>query len=95
MDSVFGLLKLAEEYELLAVQQMCLLFLRDCLTEHTVCDILEVAHRHDDQVLHKEAMAYIRKHGEDVVQTAGMDGLCRDCLNQVRPWGRGVVVYLL
>ena len=83
-DSVFDLLALTEKYDVVAASDICLKFLHGCLTVHTACDILETAHRHDDEDLDKECLLFIRKHGEDVLQTQGMDRLCRECLNKVK-----------
>nr|KAG5713345.1 hypothetical protein BaRGS_024893 [Batillaria attramentaria] len=82
-DTVFQLLALAEKYDVVAARDACLRFLHGCLTVHTACDILETAHRYDDQELDKESLLYIRKHGDDVIQTEGMDRLCRECLNKI------------
>ncbi|XP_076443497.1 BTB/POZ domain-containing protein 6-like [Babylonia areolata] len=82
-DTVFELLALADKYDVARARDVCLSFLHGCLTEQTACDILETAHRHDDEDLDKECMVFIRKHGENVIQTEGMDRLCRECLNRV------------
>ena len=82
-DTVFDLLALTEKYDVLTARNICLRFLHGCLTVHTACDILETARRYDDEELDKECMLYIRKHGDDVIQTEGMDRLCRESLNRV------------
>ncbi|KAL8580643.1 hypothetical protein ACOMHN_043459 [Nucella lapillus] len=82
-DTVFQLLALADKYDVATAINICLRFLHGCLTVSTACDILETAHQHDDQELDKDCMLFIRKHGEDVIQTEGMDRLCRECLNRV------------
>ncbi|KAK7115598.1 BTB/POZ domain-containing protein 6-like [Littorina saxatilis] len=82
-DSVFDLLALAEKYDVVAARDICLSYLHGCLTVNTACNILETAHRYDDEDLDKECMLYIRKHGDDVIQTEGIDHLCRECLNKV------------
>lgn len=82
-ETVFELLSLAEKYDVVAARDVCLRFLHGCFTVKTACDILETAHRYDDQELDKECQLFIRKHGDDVIQTEGMDRLCRECLNKL------------
>lgn len=82
-DTVFQLLALADKYDVATAIDICLRFLHSCLTVSTACDVLETAHQHDDEELDKECMLFIRKHGEEVIQTEGMDRLCRECLNRV------------
>jgi hypothetical protein len=82
-ETVLSLLALTEKYDITAARTICLQFLHGCLTVKTACEILETAHRYDNQELDKETMLFIRKHGEDVVQSEGMEKLCRECLNKV------------
>ena len=74
-DTVFGLLPMADKYQLDALKDTCATYLRNNLTTENVVDVLILADLYRSIELKEKAIAYINKHGVKITATEGYKSL--------------------
>ncbi|XP_041361525.1 BTB/POZ domain-containing protein 6-like [Gigantopelta aegis] len=82
-DNVSSLLHLAKRYRVSNLRKRCLRFLQANITPETVCPIMERAHRFQEIALHESCLNFVKRNGEVVLKSKGIQELCHDCFNKI------------